>query len=618
MPSVSQVRRSRSQKPKPNLSQTSRPSRSKHEDKAPVQPKLREQWTAMEEEKCFKFTDANLTPQDGVSESMNAAPTVDSPSTSLQKGSTFNIDALVQDRTKPTNVGNWPAGDQQEEKSNAEKSIEKPQSPNPEEERETEKKTLTNVGQVSTSVVTEKSTPTRRQRFSKPKPNLKSSCGVGKLQSDKHSRPSEEKPSAVSLEQQTDSCKMTMSDNDPGEPESLSSGVGGLDMPSLVYSSNTQTDAPQTAITNIPSTSNTSVSPPKRGSSVQGSDVTPSELTGSSKASGKAARGRLIKPKPNLRCSSRPQQTQAVGKTQSTGSDSDSSSHPLRTSGDQKPASELCARSQEQEERLIRKQNKKDTNSNNASQCEHKEGSTSEHQTSSTEGIQRDSLLSALLPEQVPSDPDEPFFILSLTEIPVSSAGGVGMSEAENLTYLPATDTSGQQSSTSGVPSHCSTSGVPSLCSTTGASLESGVHPEIPVEPIAINTIAEPSKTIDDVADKKSRRTRKAKASTSSISEPSVTESRNPPTRKAAKTRSRGKSTSGASHMSSSEPNLSGSNYSIPRKTKSPTTVGVHIDLTSSSTAPTSPERDSGFVEEEPTSVSQFFLSDIFTEVEEE
>ncbi|XP_038160870.1 transcription factor TFIIIB component B'' homolog isoform X2 [Cyprinodon tularosa] len=608
MPSVCQVRRSRLQKPKPNLSQTSRPSRSKHEDKAPVQPKLGEQRTAMEEEKCSKFTDANLTPQDGVSESMNAAPTVDSPSTSLQKGSTFNIDALVQDRTKPTNVGNWPAGDQQEEKSNAEKSIEKPQSPNPEEKRETEKKTLTNVGQVSTSVVTEKSTPTRRQRFSKPKPNLKSSCGVGKLQSDKHSRPSEEKPSAVSLEQQTDSCKMTMSDNDPGEPESLSSGVGGLDMPSLVYSSNTQTDAPQTAITNIPSTSNTSVSPPKRGSSVQG-DVTPSELTGSSKASGKAARGRLNKPKPNLRCSSRPQQTQAVGKTQSTGSDSDSSSHPLRTSGDQKPASELGACSKEQEERLIRKQNEKDTNSNNASQCEHKEGSTSEHQTSSTEGIQRDSLLSALLPEQVPSDPDEPFFILSLTEIPVTSAGGVGMSEAENLTYLPATDTSGQQSSTSGVPS---------LCSTTGASLESGVHPEITVEPIAINTIAEPSKTIDDVADKKSRRTRKAEASTSSISEPSVTESRNPPTRKAAKTRSRGKSTSGASHMSSSEPNLSASNYSIPRKTKSPTTVGAPIDLTSSSTAPTSPERESGFVEEEPTSVSQFFLSDIFTEVEEE
>lgn len=58
--------------------------------------------------------------------------------------------------------------------------------------------------------------------------------------------------------------------------------------------------------------------------------------------------------------------------------DSDSSSHPLRTSGDQKPASELCARSQEQEERLIRKPNEKDTNSNNASQCEHKEGSTSE------------------------------------------------------------------------------------------------------------------------------------------------------------------------------------------------------------------------------------------------
>lgn len=44
-----------------------------------------------------------------------------------------------------------------------------------------------------------------------------------------------------------------------------------------------------------------------------------------------------------------------------------------------------------------------------------------------------------MLSEQVPSDPDEPFFILSLTEIPVSSSGEVVDSAAEPFSYLPAT-----------------------------------------------------------------------------------------------------------------------------------------------------------------------------------
>jgi len=51
----------------------------------------------------------------------------------------------------------------------------------------------------------------------------------------------------------------------------------------------------------------------------------------------------------------------------------------------------------------------------------------------------------SVLPEQVPSDPDEPFFILSLTEIPVSSAREEMSSGAEHLSYLPVTDASMQQ-----------------------------------------------------------------------------------------------------------------------------------------------------------------------------
>lgn len=55
------------------------------------------------------------------------------------------------------------------------------------------------------------------------------------------------------------------------------------------------------------------------------------------------------------------------------------------------------------------------------------------------------SLWLSVLSVQVPSDPDEPFFILSLTEIPVCSSGEVVDSVSEPLSYLPAADASAQQ-----------------------------------------------------------------------------------------------------------------------------------------------------------------------------
>lgn len=50
-----------------------------------------------------------------------------------------------------------------------------------------------------------------------------------------------------------------------------------------------------------------------------------------------------------------------------------------------------------------------------------------------------------MLSGQVPADPDEPFFILSLTEIPVGSLGEMGDGTSEPLPLLPVTELSQQQ-----------------------------------------------------------------------------------------------------------------------------------------------------------------------------
>ncbi|MED6250262.1 hypothetical protein ATANTOWER_028009 [Ataeniobius toweri] len=211
----------------------------------------------------------------------------------------------------------------------------------------------------------------------------------------------------------------------------------------------------------------------------------------------------------------------------------------------------------------------------------------------------------SVLPEQVPSDPDEPFFILSLTEVPVSSAGEVETSPAERLSYLPATGASGQQSSVSDV------------------SLEAEDHPELSVEPKVFNTtIAEPNKTNhDDYAEEKSRLSCK-NVSASDFSEANIVKTRDPPCKKTASKRNKTKPSSEATQMSSSEPKVSTSNYIIPTQTKSATeavapSVSLPVGPSSVSTVLTSPEGESGFADEEPTSVSRYFLTDIFTEVED-
>lgn len=66
-------------------------------------------------------------------------------------------------------------------------------------------------------------------------------------------------------------------------------------------------------------------------------------------------------------------------------------------------------------------------------------GSTHIHRLST---VSEEPLSSAL---EVPSDPDEPFFILSLTEIPVCSSGEVLASAPKPLPYLAGPDVSIQQ-----------------------------------------------------------------------------------------------------------------------------------------------------------------------------
>ncbi|XP_016525326.1 uncharacterized protein LOC103135864 isoform X4 [Poecilia formosa] len=548
VPSAQLVKRSRSQKPKPNLSQTSRPVRSKADDKSEVQPQLGAQQTTAEKEKYSEFTDANLTAQGGPSESINVSQTV-----KLAIISSAKMGSSARDQSEPCVAS---ALDQKDDKSYAGNSttteaVRRPQSKASEQNRETEEKVLTNV-EVSSSAVTEK-TPQRRQRFSKvkPKPNLEKSCRVAvrKLQSDDHSRPLEDQSkgmSSVALEQPLESTEDKMSDKDPANTDCLSSGDCNL----------------------------------------------------------------AIKPKPNLRCSGRLQQTHPAGNTKPTETDSDSTLQAFGASREiKKSVCELKADTHDPEKGVLEKSSEKDSGAidSHSSDSRVQPQSSYGHKTSSTEAIQRDPLMSQMLPEQVPSDPDEPFFILSLTEIPVPSAGEVGASGAQNLSYLPATGASGQQPSVSEVSLRAEEN-----------------HPEVSVEPKVLkNSVAEANETAgDDLGDKETRLSRKAKVSACDVSEASVSETRSSKCRKAASRRNQKKTPTKAA-QTSSKPAASASNSNIPSQTKAAAAevlaapVCAHIDPRSSSTAFTSPETESGFVDNEPTSVSQYFLSDIFTEVDE-
>ncbi|XP_038589444.1 transcription factor TFIIIB component B'' homolog isoform X2 [Micropterus salmoides] len=188
------------------------------------------------------------------------------------------------------------------------------------------------------------------------------------------------------------------------------------------------------------------------------SDDNQSEKTDSSKSSRKAPqtrRGRLVKPKPNLAPSSRPPKPQQVRNTKKAGADSGTHSEGVDASVSHKSVSELRPDFQQPVEGPIEQQSIQNPHPNDAGSSigcltQAPDNSTQDASTSITGETQSLTIFPDLLSEQVPSDPDEPFFILSLTEIPVCSSGEVVDSVCEPFPYLPVTDTSIQQQSVLG------------------------------------------------------------------------------------------------------------------------------------------------------------------------
>ncbi|XP_035523717.1 transcription factor TFIIIB component B'' homolog isoform X2 [Morone saxatilis] len=217
----------------------------------------------------------------------------------------------------------------------------------------------------------------------------------------------------------------------------------------------------------------------------QSTDDNTSKSADSSQSSRKAPqtrRGRLVKPKPNLRRSSQPSQPQKVQNIKQAEADSGICAQSADASVFDKPVSELQPDIQELAEGAIEQHssqncppsdavsslgcltqvteqlNQQDSPSKVAGASlgcvtEVPDNSAQDASASSTGGIQSHPSLTIfpdLLSEQVPSDPDEPFFILSLTEIPVCSTGEVVDCVSEPLPYLPVADASIQQQSVSG------------------------------------------------------------------------------------------------------------------------------------------------------------------------
>ncbi|XP_058473046.1 transcription factor TFIIIB component B'' homolog isoform X2 [Solea solea] len=221
-------------------------------------------------------------------------------------------------------------------------------------------------------------------------------------------------------------------------------------------------------------TSNTEQTSNDKFQSAQSTDPTHSALSDSSKSSKEAMqtrRGRLIKPKPKLGRGSRPLQPQVQNSTQA---EADSEDRDASVSHD--PVSKLQPDNPEPVEGAIETHSKPECPPSNTESllgcltqiidqpspndaasplgCLTQVLDTSSQNTPilTTEGETQSHPCLTLFPhmtsEQVPSDKDEPFFILSLTEIPVGSSGELVETAAEPLPLVG--ETSIQQQSLSG------------------------------------------------------------------------------------------------------------------------------------------------------------------------
>ncbi|XP_050928960.1 mucin-12 isoform X1 [Lates calcarifer] len=214
----------------------------------------------------------------------------------------------------------------------------------------------------------------------------------------------------------------------------------------------------------------------------QSTGNTQSELTDSSKYSGKAPqtrRGRILKPKPNVGRSGRPPQPQPVKSTTPAEADPGTRSEGVNASASHSSMSTLqpdilepvegaIEQHSNQESppnddgallgcltQIIEQLSQHDSAPNDAGSSQGcvpqvPDSSSQDTSTLSTDGTQSHPNLTIfpdMLSEQAPSDPEETFFILALTEIPVCSSGEVVDSAAEPLPYLPVADASIQQQS---------------------------------------------------------------------------------------------------------------------------------------------------------------------------
>ncbi|KAK2818715.1 hypothetical protein Q5P01_024276 [Channa striata] len=189
-----------------------------------------------------------------------------------------------------------------------------------------------------------------------------------------------------------------------------------------------------------------------KSQSASGNDESQSESSDCPTTLKKASptrRGRL-QPRPNLGCSTKPPKPQQVQST--TQAEAESCSYIAGTSVSQ-PVTELRPDVQEPAEGAVKQHSVQDfpPEDSGSSLCGLSEiRPTQSTTTSSLEAPPNHpglTVFSDMLSQQVPSDPDEPFFILSLTEIPVGSSGEVVDRAVESLPYLPLTDASTQRQS---------------------------------------------------------------------------------------------------------------------------------------------------------------------------
>ncbi|XP_053267204.1 transcription factor TFIIIB component B'' homolog [Pleuronectes platessa] len=214
----------------------------------------------------------------------------------------------------------------------------------------------------------------------------------------------------------------------------------------------------------------------------QSASRTELELTDSSKSTKKgpqSRRGRLVIPKPNLGRSSRPQQPQQVRSPAQAQADTGAQSESLDASVSLNPMSELRPDIPDPVEGAVESQSHQESCPNDAqslmglTQFIHQESdshsndavssmgcvtqavdnSSQNTSTLGTEGTQSHPCLTIfpdLTSEPMPPGSDIPFFILSLSEIPVCSSGELMDSAAGHLPYLQDGDAPIQQLSVPG------------------------------------------------------------------------------------------------------------------------------------------------------------------------